>query len=320
VRRVGVVIPAYNAAATIDETLLSVRAQTWRELDIIVVDDGSADHTSERVREHVREDGRVRLVRSENGGVARARNIGIAEVKSDLIACIDADDLWHPRKIELQVAALDRAGDRTGLVYCWFVVIDELSRIVGYSSREKERGDVLRRMCLGNLIGSGSSALVTRRAIEAAGCFDPSLRDQGAQGCEDLKFYFSIAECYEFAVVPQYLVGYRATHASMSSDGGRMLRSYDMVMEPAERRYAQYASEFRRGRIYLTEWLLQRAVRYGSQEQAKAMFIELYRQSRFSAVRALPRNATLMRRRFISRAPNRFFADLPVSEPGADAL
>lgn len=318
-RRVGVVIPAYNAAATIDETLLSVRAQTWRDLDIVVVDDGSVDDTAARVREHMREDARIRLVVSENGGVARARNAGIAEVKADLIACVDADDLWHSRKIELQVEALEQAKGRPGLVYCWFVVIDELGRIVRYGNRDKARGDVLRRMCLGNLIGSGSSALITRAAMEGVGGFDPSLRDQGAQGCEDLKLYFAIAEAHEFAVVPQYLVGYRATHASMSSDGGRMLRSYDMVMGPAERRHPRYADEFRRGRAFLTQWLLERAVSYGSREQAKAMFLELYRQSRFSALRALPRNATLLRRRFISRAPNRRFADLPVAEPGADA-
>lgn len=308
--RVGVVIPAYNAAATIDETLFSVRAQTWRDLDIVVVDDGSNDDTSTLVRNHMREDRRVRLVQSTNGGVARARNTGIEEVKADLIACVDADDLWHSRKVELQLDAFEQAKGKPGLVYCWFVVIDELNRIIRYGNRDKARGNVLRRMCLGNLIGSGSSALFTRSAVEGVGGFDPGLRDQGAQGCEDLKLYFALAESHDFAVVPQYLVGYRATPASMSSDGDRMLRSYDLVMGPARDRYPQHTDQFSRGRVFLTQWLLERAVSYGSPEQAKAMFRELYRQSRLSAVRTLPRNATLLRRRFISRAPNRHFADL----------
>src|SRR5579863_7666011 len=91
---VTVVIPAYNAAHTIDETLRSARYQTHRNLEILVVDDGSKDATPEVVARHAVIDARIRLIVQENAGVAAARNRGIAEAKSDLIAPLDADDLW----------------------------------------------------------------------------------------------------------------------------------------------------------------------------------------------------------------------------------
>ena len=105
---VGVVVPAYNAAATLDETLRSVRAQTHRALEIIVVDDGSLDDTAAIARRHAAEDERVRVLCQANAGVAAARNAGWQSSRADLIAFIDADDLWAPTKIERQLQALAR--------------------------------------------------------------------------------------------------------------------------------------------------------------------------------------------------------------------
>src|SRR5689334_6839377 len=116
---VGVVIPAYNAAATLDETLCSVRAQTYLTLEIIVVDDGSRDATPEIALRHAAGDRRVRLIRQANAGVAAARNRGIEETRADLVAPIDADDLWAPTKIARQMEVLRRASPETALVYTW---------------------------------------------------------------------------------------------------------------------------------------------------------------------------------------------------------
>ena len=306
---VSVIIPAYNASATIDATLASVRSQSWRDLDIIVVDDGSSDDTAERVLAHCRDDERVRLLRLRNSGVAVARNTAIHEARGDYIAPIDADDLWHERKIELQMAKMMNSRLDVGLVYCWFLVIDELDRIVAYGNRDKDRGNVLRRMCLGNLVGSGSAPLMRKSAILEAGGYDDGLLARGAQGCEDLKLYFAIAERYDFEAVPAYLVGYRATPQSMSSDAFRMLRSYDFVMLPNCERYPQHADQFARGRALLTKWLLERAISYGTARQALDLFAELRRQSPLLAVKTLGKNGTLLRRRFISRPPRYRFGE-----------
>ena len=125
---VSVVVPVYNGAATLDETLSSVRGQTWKALEIIVVDDGSTDRSVDIAAEHVRQDSRVQIVKQANAGVAAARNLGIALARSQYIAPVDADDLWAPDKIELQMAEIQEAGETMGLVYTWFIIIDDKSR------------------------------------------------------------------------------------------------------------------------------------------------------------------------------------------------
>src|SRR5262245_4502278 len=155
---VSVVIPAHNAAATIGETLLSVRSQTHRMLEILVIDDGSTDGTADIARDHAALDSRIRLVRQKNGGVAAARNRGIEEAAADLVAFVDADDLWAPDKIEKQIAVLRKEGPSVALVYTWWAWIDAASCITARWC-PTEAGDVLERLCLGNFVGNGSSIL-----------------------------------------------------------------------------------------------------------------------------------------------------------------
>src|SRR5262245_12926949 len=93
---VGVIVPMYNAERTISATLKSVCRQTHLALDIVVVDDGSTDASAPIVAAHTRSDQRIRLLQQKNGGVAAARNRGVAATAADLLAFIDADDLWAP--------------------------------------------------------------------------------------------------------------------------------------------------------------------------------------------------------------------------------
>jgi len=173
---VTVVIPAYNAAATIDETLYSVRAQTHRNLEIIVVDDGSCDTTPQIIQRHADEDPRIRIIWQPNAGVAAARNRAIAEAKSDYIAPVDADDLWNPDKIEKQLAALLSGGPEVGLVYTWSARINACSVIVNDSPGARHSGVVTYQMCRGNFIGNGSAVLMRKTAIQEAGGYDSGLR------------------------------------------------------------------------------------------------------------------------------------------------
>lgn len=261
-QQVAVIIPAYNAEATIDETLLSVRAQTCRSLDIVVVDDGSNDATPAIVTAHAACDPRVRLLRQANGGVAAARNLGIAQSAAPLIAFIDADDLWTRDKIEKQLLALRQAPPGTGLVYCWSALIDEQGRITSLDHRPRYSGAVLDRLCEVNLIANGSSPLIPRTVIEVVGGFDPGLRARHAQGCEDLDLYLRIAERYGFAVVPEHLTGYRQLDSAMSSDLMQMLRSWTLVSDNAAQRRPASRAALARGVTNCTAWLLVRAIQY----------------------------------------------------------
>src|SRR5437879_4873848 len=222
---VSVVIPAYNASPTIDETLRSVRSQSHGELEIIVVDDGSTDDTVAVAQRHAARDPRITILRQCNAGVAAARNAGWQAARADFIAFIDADDLWTRYKIERQLHAMIAGGTRTGLVYSWYAWIDAKSRVSVRSDPIFHAGEVLDYLFQGNFVGNGSSALVRREALVAANGFESGLRASGAQGCEDLLFYCRVAEGYHFAVVPEYHIGYRYLPNNMSSDMTRMFRS-----------------------------------------------------------------------------------------------
>jgi glycosyltransferase involved in cell wall biosynthesis len=223
---VSVVIPAYNAASTLDETLRSVRSQTHKALEIIVVNDGSTDETETIAQRHAADDSRVRIITQDNAGLAAARNTGWRRARSDLIAFLDADDLWAPTKIERQLQALEAGGERVGLVYCWYARIDHRSVITGSWEGARLEGHVLKPILAGNFIGNGSSALIRRQALIDANGFQSRLRAAGAEGCEDWLFYCRVAEKYHYAVVAEHLIGYRYVPHSMSSNRPRMLRSW----------------------------------------------------------------------------------------------
>jgi len=257
---VTAVVPAYNAEATLDETLRSVRAQTHRALEILVVDDGSRDGTPAIALAHAAADPRVRLIRQDNAGVAVARNRGIEEARAALVAPVDADDLWAPDKIARQVAALRRGGPRVALVYTWSILIDRESRVIGFGDRATEEGDVLARMCRGNLVGNGSAALMRRDAVLEAGGYDPTLRARGAQGCEDLQLYCAIAARHHAAVVPAFLTGYRQSGETMSRDLAQMMRSWRLVATELRRCHPDLWGDIKAGEVFAVRWLLGRAL------------------------------------------------------------
>ena len=232
---VSVIIPAYNAAATLERALASVMAQSLPDIEIIVVDDGSTDDTSRILARLVAADRRLRVLSQPNGGVARARNTGIAAATGEWIATIDADDLWHPRKLDLQVAAARADGPGCGMVYSWSRRIDMADRVIADMGAPRHAGQALHQLIASNFMRNASSAMVRRRAALAAGGFDPGLQDAGAQGAEDLKFYLAIARGWRVALAPHFLTGYRQIEGSMSQMPTRMRRSIEMVLEDCER-------------------------------------------------------------------------------------
>lgn len=244
---VSVVIPAYNAEATIGDTLRSVRSQTYRNLEILVVDDGSADGTRAIVEAHGSVDDRIRLITQENRGVAAARNVGWQAARAELIAFVDADDLWAPTKIEKQVNVMTAGGSRMGLVYTWFSVIDERNTIRYKVKGRTIAGDVLREAVLGNFVGHASSPLIRREALLAAGGFDSALRNAGAHGCEDLQLYQRVAARFRYGLVAEHLTGYRVARFRMSSDRPRMLRSFELVAEEIRRSHPELSAEVNAG-------------------------------------------------------------------------
>lgn len=222
---VSVVIPAFNAEATLRSTLQSALAQTYEPIEIIVVDDGSTDGTAELVAEFAERHQSIRCISIANSGVAAARNAGIAAARGEYIAPLDADDLWHPARVAEHVKALEAAGDDTAVAYSPCVVIDADDRITGYSQVYASDGRVFDLHLRKNLVGNGSGMTMRRAAALAAGGYPEFLRYEGLEGCEDLFIQLKLAYAHRFVSVPQVLIGYRKTSANMSAGEARMLRS-----------------------------------------------------------------------------------------------
>jgi len=325
---VSVVIPAFNACDYIDRTLLSVRRQTHKSLEILVVDDGSTDGTASIVCQHALQDGRVRLIQQDNSGVAVARNRGIEEARGRYIAPIDADDLWAPDKVELQLRAAVGQGEPAGLVYSWYVLIDEHDWIVQRYNRLPDGSDILRHMCRNNVVGSGSSPLLLRSAIIEAGGYDPTLRDRKAQGCEDYKLYFAIMERHPVKLVRAYLTGYRVADGNMSSDSDQMLRSRHIVTGEIIERHPDFRRELERGHVRAMRFMVARSVRSGNSKQMRVVLGRMFQlnlraamlessvlvaRGALSAVRALGRSVGIgLRSQFAIGEPARREGGPPV--------
>ena len=204
---VSVVIPTYNAARYVGQAVDSVLAQTFRDVEVIVVDDGSTDDTANLIRELGPP---VRYLHQENQGVSVARNRGLAESTGRYVAFLDADDTWLPGKLAKQLEALAAGADR--LSYTAGFVTDADLNIL----EVRRPGPVTREVLLmeGNLMGVGASTVLCERALfSGAGEFDPSLSQ-----CADWDMWIRLAALTGFAYVDEPLVNYRQHGLSMSND------------------------------------------------------------------------------------------------------
>ncbi len=264
-------------------------------------------------------DDRIRIVRQQNGGVASARNHGIGLAKGDFVALVDADDLWHPEKIEHQVAAILEDED-VALVVTKYCVVDEQSFVVSMRGGVAPSTYQFADLCRRNFIGNGSSALMRRNAVVALKGYDSSLRERGGQGCEDLKLYLELAEHHRIAMVPLPLTGYRQSAANMSSDGQQMLKSFDLMVGDFCRRRPELAGPFKEHRIFLVRWLIARAVAARRWEVAGTLGIEmlvgptpLLAQSIGMGMARVGRKVRMLFQ--VKRKPKPKFHDIQLDEP-----
>jgi glycosyltransferase involved in cell wall biosynthesis len=208
---VSVIIPAYNNAAYLAEAIDSVLSQTYRSLELIVVDDGSTDETRDVVRTYQERDNRVRYLFQSNRGPSAARNYGMREARGKYIAFIDADDVWMPPKLQQQVAAISR--DKSiGFVYCDTVFVDRARRVIRDYVRKIRlvSGDIA--FDLFNDFFLITSAVVIRASCcGTAGYFREDMRVG-----EDYEYFLKLAYRYRGAVVGEKLMIRRVRSDSLS--------------------------------------------------------------------------------------------------------
>jgi glycosyltransferase involved in cell wall biosynthesis len=266
---VSVLVPAHNAAGTIAAALGTATGQTWPEIEILVVDDGSTDETASIVAEFAAADPRIRLIRRPNGGVSAARNSALAVARGAWLAPLDADDLWRRDKIERQLARAD--DPETVCVYGWYVPVDAEGRAMpDRVSGGRREGMVRDALLLGNFVGPGSSPLLRRSAVEAAGGWDETLR-----GNEDHALYLRLAGAGRFRVVPEVLVGHRQRADSLSHDRRMMWRTHGALLRDAARTGGVDRATVRRARANHAWHLAFRAARAGAVREAGAHLLRL---------------------------------------------
>lgn len=227
---VSVIIPAYNLEKLIGKTLKYVIKQTYQNIEIIVIDDGSKDRTTTVVKQLIEQDNRIKLLQQKNLGVAVARNRGIEIAKGEFIAPIDADDLWYPENLERQVQCITQANLEVALVYSWSWDIDENDLPTGGFKVSEIEGDVYPTLVCNNFLGNASCCLMRRSVVQKIGGYSVEFKKQNAQGCEDWDLYLKIAANYQFKVVPDFLVGYRQLKDSMSGNYETMRKSHVLLL------------------------------------------------------------------------------------------
>ena len=234
---VSAIVPAYNAEAFIEQTLNALIEQTYANLEIIVVDDGSTDSTVQRAESLAARDRRVRIVRQANLGVAAARNRGIEESTGEFIAPVDADDIWFPDAVARLVQCLVDSDSRTGVAYGWWVTIDGQGRPDGRFRCSTIEGDVLVTLTCHNFLGNASSTMIRRKCFDEVGGYSSRFLAEGAQGCEDWDLYLRIADKFRFKAVPAFLFGYRKLATGLTADFASMAASHEKVLELVAKRH-----------------------------------------------------------------------------------
>lgn len=222
---ISVIIPVYNGEKTIRETIESVLKQSFYDLELIVINDGSTDSTLEIVSSI--KDSRLKIFSYPNAGLAISRNRGITYASGEFVSFLDADDIWTADKLELQLKALQE-NPQAAVAYSWTDLIDESSQFLRPSSHITANGDVYARLLLINFLENGSNPLIRKQALTKVGGFDESL-----SGAADWDMWLRLAACYHFVAVPSAQILYRVSTNSMSASIYRQAIEQIKVLEKA---------------------------------------------------------------------------------------
>ena len=222
---ISVIIPVFNGEKTIKETIESVLNQTWSDLEIIVINDGSNDSTLGILNRL--QDPRLKIFSYSNAGLAASRNRGIFLAIGKYISFIDADDVWTLDKLEAQLNAL-KVNPQAAVAYSWTNWIDESGQFLRPGGHIIANGNVYEQLLKRDFIESGSNVLIRTEALTEVGSFDESVK-----AVEDWDMWLRLAACYEFVCVPLPQILYRISPNSMSTDVLQMERSSLGVIEKA---------------------------------------------------------------------------------------
>ncbi len=219
--QVAVVMTTFNRVALVAEAMGSVLAQTLRDFELVVVDDGSTDGTRQLLRSYADHDPRIRVVEQPNAGAAAAANVGVAHSTAPLIARLDSDDVAQPDRLERQVRFM-RGHPRVVCAGSFVDLIDDRGRFLTVEEKPLHDGAIQEDLLRGHCAISHSSCVVRRDAFERVGGYDESFRS-----ALDLDFFLRIGEAGRLANQAGSLTRYRLHRDSIS--GRKQREQYENV-------------------------------------------------------------------------------------------
>ena len=225
--QISVVMPAYNVAPFILESVRSVLGQSFRDLELIVVDDGSDDGTTDQLLAVT--DPRLQVTQQANGGSSSARNSGIKLASGGYVGFIDADDLWSPIKLETHISFLEQHPE-VDLTFSRSELIDEDGNPTGRTSARVSGEVSFQDLLTENVVNNGSAVVMRRKALDLAGYFDTELR-----ACVDWDLWLRVAMLRPGNIfcLDGLFTKYRMRSGQITKDWRRMETEWNKVFAKA---------------------------------------------------------------------------------------
>jgi glycosyltransferase involved in cell wall biosynthesis len=247
---ISVVLPTFNREKQLPRAIASVLSQSYRNLELIIIDDGSTDSTEEIVKGY--SDARIRYYKQDlNKGGSAARNVGIKSARGEMVAFQDSDDEWLPDKLERQVRKFSEVGDDVGVIYCGYESVFERTNEVVSSSIPDEKGDVYKRMLIGCITGT-LTVVVRVSCFKKAGLFDEKM-----QSCHDWDLWIRISKYYKFDYVPEILAKAYIHGNQLSTNLETKIKGKEKILEKYKEELIKDSSFYKR---YLMGLYLQHAM------------------------------------------------------------
>jgi glycosyltransferase involved in cell wall biosynthesis len=226
---VSVIVPTYNYAHFIGDCLDSIFSQTYKDFEVIVVDDGSTDDTAQVLKKYR---GEIHYIHQENRGLPAARNTGIRAAQGEYLAFLDSDDLWLPDKLDEQIRVLRNDADM-GIIFSDASAFDEKGVIRESILKEENTctGFCFQRLFMGNYLVM-PTVMIRTRCLEKGGLFDESLT-----AVEDYDLWLRISIYYKIGFVAKVLAKYRVHPSNMSRDFFRLMENEIKVIQKIIEQY-----------------------------------------------------------------------------------
>lgn len=319
----SIIVPAYNVQKTLPATLAALLKQTLMDFEIIIVNDGSTDATSDIAATFLY-DPRVRIIHQLNRGLAGARNTGIAAAKGRFIGFCDADDLWEPEKLSVHFQHLSR-NPEVGVSYSGSALIDDDGNLLGTAQKPRLNRVSAAHILKRNPVGNGSAPVIRKcvfddiayrpeHETERDWYFDETLRQS-----EDIECWLRIAITtrWAFEGVPGLLTQYRISQGALSANTDRQFATWQQMIDKltplAPDLFARHAPT---ARAYQLRYLARRAICDRDADRALMLVRAAFRASAKPLIEEPKKSAVTVLAALVLKAGGSLALDLLTSSVG----